>query len=599
MEGFLEKKGVSGWTERWFVLEGKRVMYYNQKGDRHPRGTLELNAGSRLKKIATKEHAFHVVSDKQALTVNALSGDDRELWMRAIADKVQQLKDAMVVLPKRKGTRMISAWDTVFEVDDYYTYKKPVGHGAYGVVISALDTRDNSKVAIKKIPSAFDDVVDAKRIVREVRLLRRLDHMNIIKIVDILPPPSLADFNDVYIVSELMDTDLHRVIYSSQRLSDQHVKYFLYQILCGVKYIHSASVLHRDLKPSNILLSTNCDLKLCDFGLSRGVSSPDEEETAELTEYVVTRWYRSPEIMLAAEYGYPIDIWSVGCIFAEMLRREPLFRGETYLQMLKLIAKFVGKPRDESELAFVTNPKAQKFMEDLPEYPPADLRRRFPSAGADAVDLLARMLVMRPDRRLSVDEALRHPYLRSLRDKKAETTALEPVDFADVELAPLNKNNLRRLMHEDVLAYRPELRSPAAGSSLPEPAVRTGGREAARDGGVRGSSGVAPPPPPNGNGGGGTNGTVVPGDSHVSSRVANGGSANMHAGGAGGAQRERSSRSDPRDGRSSGGLSGSSGRSTAAAGSSSGRAAVDSRTHAAARVRSGGAVARHPFPTEG
>lgn len=87
-------------------------------------------------------------------------------------------------------------------------------------------------------------------------------------------------------------------------------------------------------------------------------------------------------------------------------------------QMLKLIAKFVGKPKDESELAFVTNPKAQKFMEDLPEYPPADLRRRFPSAGADAVDLLARMLVMRPDRRLSVDEALRHPYLRSLRDKK-------------------------------------------------------------------------------------------------------------------------------------------------------------------------------------
>eukprot|EP00903_Cladosiphon_okamuranus_P020841 g19141.t1 len=582
-------------------------MYYNQKGDRHPRGTLELNAGSRLKKITTKEHAFHVVSDKQALTVNALSGDDRELWMRAIADKVQQLKDALVVLPKRKGTRMISAWDTFFEVDDYYTYKKPVGHGAYGVVISALDTRDNSKVAIKKIPSAFDDVVDAKRIVREVRLLRRLDHMNIIKIVDILPPPSLADFNDVYIVSELMDTDLHRVIYSSQRLSDQHVKYFLYQILCGVKYIHSASVLHRDLKPSNILLSTNCDLKLCDFGLSRGVSSPDEEEAAELTEYVVTRWYRSPEIMLAAEYGYPIDIWSVGCIFAEMLRREPLFRGETYLQMLKLIAKFVGKPRDESELAFVTNPKAQKFMEDLPEYPPADLRRRFPSAGADAVDLLARMLVMRPDRRLSVDEALRHPYLRSLRDKKAETTALEPVDFADVELAPLNKNNLRRLMHEDVLAYRPELRSPAAGSSLPEPASRTGGREAARDGGSRGSSSAAaaqPPPPPHG-----ANGVVESSSSsHVSSRMANGGMGSSSANTHGAGQRERSSRSDrdrdrDRDGRSSGSMPGGhmSGRSSSAA---TGRSAenggrTDARTHAAARVRSGGAVARHPFPTEG
>lgn len=194
---------------------------------------------------------------------------------------------------------------------------------------------------------------------------------------------------------------------------------------------------------------------------------------------------------------------------------------------------------------------------------------------------------------------------------QAETTALEPVDFADVELAPLDKNNLRRLMHEDVLAYRPELRSPAAGSSLPEPASRTGGREAARDGGGRGSSSsaAAPPPPPHG-GAGGSNGAVAPGgsssSSHVSSRMANGGvSANTHGAGVGG-QRERSSRSDrDRDGRSSGGISGTSGRSSSAAAGSSGRSAEngggrsDGRTHVAARVRSGGAVARHPFPTEG
>lgn len=184
--------------------------------------------------------------------------------------------------------------------------------------------------------------------------------------------------------------------------------------------------------------------------------------------------------------------------------------------------------------------------------------------------------------------------------KKAETTALEPVDFADVELAPLNKNNLRRLMHEDVLAYRPELRSPAAGSSLPEPASRTGGREAARDGSSRGSSstmaGAHPPPPPNG-------AAAYGESSHTSgsSRVANGGSANTHAGmGGGGQQRERSSRSD-REGRSSG-MSGSSGRSsgaTAGSSSTSGRNDARAAAHAAARVRSGGAVARHPFPTEG
>lgn len=187
---------------------------------------------------------------------------------------------------------------------------------------------------------------------------------------------------------------------------------------------------------------------------------------------------------------------------------------------------------------------------------------------------------------------------------QAETTALEPVDFADVELAPLNKNNLRRLMHEDVLAYRPELRSPAAGSSLPEPVSRTGGREAARDGSSRGSSSSAAPPPPHGANGAVAQGESSSSSSHVSSRMANGGvgsSSNSHGAGVGGGQRERSSRSDrDRDGRSSG----MSGRSAAAAGRSAengggGGGRTDARTHAAARVRSGGAVSRHPFPTEG
>lgn len=190
---------------------------------------------------------------------------------------------------------------------------------------------------------------------------------------------------------------------------------------------------------------------------------------------------------------------------------------------------------------------------------------------------------------------------------QAETTASEPVDFADVELAPLNKDNLRRLMHEDVLAYRPELRSPAAGSSLPEAISHAGGREAARDG-KHSSRSAAPPQPPNGNMGvgGGVNGAGAHAEgSHVSSRAANGaigGSVNhthSHSHPHSHAQhRERSSRTD-REGRSS--MSGSS-RSRASengvSGSTSSR--VDAgRTHAAARVRSGGAVARQPFPTEG
>lgn len=197
---------------------------------------------------------------------------------------------------------------------------------------------------------------------------------------------------------------------------------------------------------------------------------------------------------------------------------------------------------------------------------------------------------------------------------QAETTAAEPVDFADVELAPLNKDNLRRLMHEDVLAYRPELRSPAAGSSLPEATSHTGGREATRDGSGKhtGNSRNSPPAPSNGTvGSGGSNGASAPGESsHVSSRVANGGGGGTTAGASSGGHRERSSRTDrDRERGVSGRSTGGSGRvsENGQAGSSSRHDGRDSgmggggssRSHAATRVRSGGAVARQPFPTEG
>jgi mitogen-activated protein kinase 1/3 len=177
-----------------------------------------------------------------------------------------------------------------FEVVTKYSLKKPIGHGAYGVVISAFDKESNRDVAIKKVSHAFEDAIDAKRILREILLMKKLVHENVIRIIDIIPPPPTAeDFDDIYIVQDLMETDLHRIIYSRQALTIEHVQYFVYQILRGLRYIHSANVIHRDLKPSNLLVNGNCDLKICDFGLARGL---EDEQTGALTEYVVTRWYR-------------------------------------------------------------------------------------------------------------------------------------------------------------------------------------------------------------------------------------------------------------------------------------------------------------------
>ena len=233
------------------------------------------------------------------------------------------------------------AGNHTFTVDTKYSFVRVIGSGAYGVVISANDTQLNSRVAIKMVPKAFQDEIDAKRILREIKLLKHLKHENIVGIVDMMPPMMryVDDFKDVYIVSELMETDLYRIIYSKQSLSLDHVQYFIYQVLRALKYIHSANVLHRDLKPSNLLVNSNCDLKVCDFGLARGVldneQMRDSTKKPLLTEYVVTRWYRAPEIMLAChEYDKPVDVWSTGCILAELLARKPFFPGEDYIDQV-------------------------------------------------------------------------------------------------------------------------------------------------------------------------------------------------------------------------------------------------------------------------
>ena len=316
---------------------------------------------------------------------------------------------------------------TTFEVDERYEVKKGVGQGAYGLICAAKDTKQGDQVAIKKITNAFEDAVDCKRILREIRLLQHFSHENVLNLRDIMmPPPGKAeDWKDIYLVTELLDTDLHYIIHSKQALSDDHIQYFVYQILRGLKAVHSAKVLHRDLKPGNLLVNKNCDLKICDFGLARGVDSGSQA----LTEYVVTRWYRAPELLVENEtYGPEIDIWSVGCILAEFLGRKAIFPGRDYLQQLRLIVECLGAP-SASDLSMINNPQAVEYIKALPKRPAVSFAKLYPNANAAAVSLLEKMLVFDPRKRITAADALKHEYLTALHNVNDEPDAA-PFDFA-------------------------------------------------------------------------------------------------------------------------------------------------------------------------
>ena len=223
--------------------------------------------------------------------------------------------------------------NSLFTVDQRYSMIDVLGHGSFGVVISASDKKAPFvNVAIKLIPNFVQDA--GVKMLREIKLLKHFGpHDNIITLLDMMPPnvQYLDDFNQVYMVTDLMERNLQTVIDNHlYTITTEHVRWLIYQLLRGLKYIHSCNVIHRDIKPENLLVNSNCDLKICDFGLARGIQwkLDGRHDTMYLTEYVVTRWYRAPEILLESrEYSFPIDVWSVGCIFAELILRYPLFPG--------------------------------------------------------------------------------------------------------------------------------------------------------------------------------------------------------------------------------------------------------------------------------
>lgn len=287
--------------------------------------------------------------------------------------------------------------------------EQPIGYGSFGVVWSVVDPCTGHRSALKKIPSIHQSLLGCIRTFREVKILCELDNENLLSATDLIHPPALEHFTDVYIVSPLMESDLHQIIVSAQQLTEDHVKVFVYQVLRGLKYLHSAGVIHRDLKPGNLLVNSNCLLKICDFGFARAI---EPDRNTPMTLEVVTQYYRAPELLAGCKhYDTAIDMWSVGCIFAELLGRRILFEASNPTTQLEMITDLLGAPSLE-DVAHVTSRHAVKSL--LSQAKPRALGKLYalsPTVSHGAVHLLSQMLVFNPEKRISCVDALYHPFL--------------------------------------------------------------------------------------------------------------------------------------------------------------------------------------------
>jgi len=353
-----------------------------------------------------------------------------------------------------------------FETPSNYAIFESIGQGAYGLVCSAectlqeAGTESKQVVAIKKIENVFERVTFAKRTLRELRILRHLRHENLIGIRDVFFSGDAESFRDIYMVSELMETDLGSILKTHQRLSDDHCQFFLYQILRGLKYLHSAQIIHRDLKPRNLLVNGNCDLKICDYGMAR-VLFDELQGCGEgpMTEYICTRWYRAPEVLCSwTDYDRSIDVWSVGCIFAEMIKRKPLFPGRSTQNQLQLIVGLMGAP-DQRYLSRIPDSKCQKFIQSLSASRGKPLAETVPKACPEALDIMNRSLCFCPEDRSDVEQLLGHSYLAALHCQEDEPTR-EPLDVSEFEFErrKIDIETLREEIFLEVLEYHPQFR---------------------------------------------------------------------------------------------------------------------------------------------
>jgi len=303
-------------------------------------------------------------------------------------------------------------------MENFHRIEK-IGEGTYGIVYKARDKITDQVVALKKIRLECESEGVPSTAIREITLLKELEHPNVVSLLDVVHSDQ-----KLYMVFEFLDKDLKKHMDDTEPIpvggrgggggGDNNaglpavlVKSYMSQLLDGIAYCHAHQVLHRDLKPQNLLIDNKGNIKLADFGLARVVELPFRNYTHE----VVTQWYRAPEILLGEKmYTWGADIWSLGCIFAEMLTKRPLFPGDSEIDQLFRIFRLLGTPTEESWPGVTRLPD---FNISFPTWPPKNLEEEYPdlkAMGKQGIHLLQQLLVYYPNKRISAKQALDHPY---------------------------------------------------------------------------------------------------------------------------------------------------------------------------------------------
>ncbi|EFP01339.1 CRE-KGB-1 protein [Caenorhabditis remanei] len=358
----------------------------------------------------------------------------------------------------------IASADSTFTIPRRYSNLNFLNAGAQGTVVMADDAVSGERVAIKKMQQPFVMTMSAKRAYREFILLTTIKHPNIIRLLNAFTPDtSINNFTEVYLVMELMTHNLHEVIHRL-RLDHKTLSFFVYQSLCAIKHLHTSGVIHRDLKPSNIVVNDRCVLKVLDFGLAR---KKNVDTSMRMSDYVVTRYYRAPEVILGLPYSEKVDIWSVGCIFAEMINHTVLFPGKDRIDQWTKIYNVMGTPNDDfinqlgqSAAMYVrslrrSSPKSLAEIVPDSNFLPETENPRVNLTSTSARDLLANMLKINPDERYSVEDALNHPYVRLwFKEEEVNAPASENRYDQDIDFADKTLQEWKGLIFQEVQRYQ-------------------------------------------------------------------------------------------------------------------------------------------------